>query len=75
MNHCFRYIQSPETAAAIKAFALTILDNLCQDHPAIFPELKLTIEERWAYEKASFQARARRILKKHAREKDSFGSF
>ncbi len=64
MNLCFDYIMSPDEAAAIKAFSLTILDNLSQQYPEIKPELKTIIEDRWDYESAAFHSRARKILKK-----------
>jgi len=63
MNICFDFIQSNETAVAIKAFSLTILQNFTAQYPEIIPELKLVIQERSNYETAAFQARARKILK------------
>jgi hypothetical protein len=62
MNHCFQYIQAPGSAPAIKAFSLTILENLSKKHPDIRAELKLIIEERWPMEKPAFHSRARKIL-------------
>ncbi|MBS1598144.1 MAG: hypothetical protein JST75_07950 [Bacteroidetes bacterium] len=64
MSICFDYIQSNETAIAIKAFSLTVLENLSKQYPEIFPELKLIIEERWEHETAAFRSRARKILKR-----------
>ena len=64
MNICFNYINSPSENAAVKAFALTVLDNLSKQYPEIKPELKTIIEDRWAYETAAFHSRARKILKK-----------
>ncbi len=64
MSMCFDYIQSNETAIAIKAFSLTILQNLSKRYPEIIPELKLIIEERWEHETAAFRSRARKILKR-----------
>lgn len=64
MDSCFRFIESNDMAVAIKAFSLTILQNLSKQHPDILPELKLIIEERWPYETAAFRSRARKILKK-----------
>src|SRR6516162_10465513 len=45
MSHCFEYIQSSTRAPAIKAFSLTILENLSKKYPDIGPELKLIIKE------------------------------
>lgn len=64
MNTCFEFVADPQTAPAIKAFSLTILENLSAEYPDIKPELKLVIEERWPYETAAFHSRARKILKK-----------
>jgi hypothetical protein len=61
MNTCFEWIQSPTMPAAIKAFSLTILDNLCKDYPEILPELQLIITERWDIETPAFKARGRKF--------------
>ena len=63
MNDCFDYINSPTEKAAIKAFSLTVLENLSKIYPEIKQELKTIIEDRWDYETAAFKARARKILK------------
>lgn len=64
MNTCFRFIESPNEAVAIKAFSLTILEKLLPYYPDIKNELKLIIEERWEHETAAFRSRAKKILKK-----------
>ena len=63
MNLCFDYINSPDEAAAIKAFSLTVLQNLSKQYPDIRQELKTIIEDRWDYESAAFRSRAKKILK------------
>ncbi|HTS43499.1 MAG TPA: hypothetical protein VMH01_03820 [Puia sp.] len=63
MNICFDHIQSNETAVAIKAFSLTILENLSRQYPDIIPELKLIIRERWDHESAAFRSRAKKVMK------------
>ncbi|WP_207512759.1 hypothetical protein [Longitalea luteola] len=63
MNTCFEFVADPETAPAVKASCLTILENLSALYPDIRPELKLIIEERWPYETAAFHSRARKILR------------
>lgn len=63
MDTCFNFIESNDTAVAVKAFSLTVLENLSKDYPEIRPELKLIIEERWEHETPAFQSRARKILK------------
>ena len=62
MGICFDFIQSNEIAIAVKAFSLTILQNLSRQYPDIIPELKLIIEERWEHETAAFRSRAKKIL-------------
>lgn len=63
MDICFRFISSPDEAAAVKAFSITVLQNLAILYPEIINELKLVIEERWDYETAAFKSRAKKILK------------
>jgi hypothetical protein len=64
MDICFRYIASPDEAVAVKAFSLTVLQNLSKTYPQILPEIKLLIEERWNHETAAFKSRAKKILGK-----------
>jgi hypothetical protein len=63
MDICFRYISSPTEAVAIKAFSLTVLQNLARHYPEIINEIKLVIEERWDYETIAFKTRAKKLLK------------
>jgi hypothetical protein len=64
MNICFDFIASPQQPPAIKAFSLTILEQLTDSYPDIIPELKLIIEDRWPHETPAFHSRAKKILKK-----------
>ncbi|PZR22301.1 MAG: hypothetical protein DI535_26495 [Citrobacter freundii] len=64
MNLCFEYIADPQEKAAVKAFSLTVLENLSELYPEIRPELKTIIEERMDTETAAFRSRAKKILKK-----------
>jgi hypothetical protein len=64
MDLCFRFISNPEEAIAVKAFSLTILDNLSNDYPEIRPEIKAVIETRWTFETPAFRSRAKKILSK-----------
>ena len=63
MDICFQYISSPDEPVAIKAFSLSILQNLSKHYPEIKNEIRLVIEERWPYETAAFHSRARKFLK------------
>jgi hypothetical protein len=66
MSICFDYIQSPDTAIAVKAFSLTVLEHLAKDYPEILPELRLIIEEQWDQSTPAFRSRAKKILKRPA---------
>ena len=61
MDACFRFIADPAAPIAVKAFSLTVLDNLSRTYPEIRPELITTIEERLPFETAAFRSRARKI--------------
>lgn len=63
MNICFAQIQSNETPVAIKAFSITILQNLSEYYPDIISELKFLIKDRWERETPAFRSRAKNILK------------
>ena len=64
MTICFEFISDVKTPAAVKAFSLSILDNLSKNYPEIASELRLIIEERWEHETAAFRSRAKKILQK-----------
>lgn len=63
MNLCFDYISNPQEKAAVKAFSLTVLENLAKLYPDIKTELKTIIEDRIDAETAAFRSRAKKILK------------
>src|SRR5882672_1659354 len=46
MNSCFDFIADPDEEVAVKAFSLTVLENLSRQYPEIKPELKTIIEDR-----------------------------
>jgi hypothetical protein len=64
MNICFELIQSIEEKPAVKAFALSVLENLAKQYPEIKAELHLIIETQMPYESAAFKSRAKKILAK-----------
>ena len=63
MTICFNFIQSNDTAVGIKAFSLTVLQNLAKHYPKILPEIKTIVEERWEHETVAFRTRAKKIFK------------
>ena len=63
IDMCINYISSNDEPVAVKAFSLSILQNLSEQYPEIKNEVKLIIEERWPHETAAFHSRARKFLK------------
>ena len=63
MNICFRFVESPAEAVAVKAFSLTVLHNLAKPYPEILPEIKLIIQEQLSRQTAAFKSRAKLFLK------------
>jgi hypothetical protein len=62
MGLCFKYVESPTEAIAVKAFALTILSNLTKLYPEIIAEIKLMIDAQQGKQTAAFKVRARKFL-------------
>ena len=60
---CFKYLESPGEAVAIKAFSLTVLGKLARKYPEIIPEIKLLVEEQLPHQSAAFNSRAKLFLK------------
>jgi hypothetical protein len=69
MDICFSYIATPAEAIAVKAFSLTVLQNLSDQYPEIIPEIKLLIEEYYDRETPAFKSRAKQFLQKIAKKK------
>lgn len=63
MDRCFKYLESPTEAIAVKAFALTVLTNLAKQYPEIIPEIKLIIEDQSPCFTAALKVRAKEFLK------------
>ncbi len=63
MDICFKYLESPNEAVAIKVFSLTVLGNLSKQYPDIIPELKLLIEDQMPNQTIGFRTRAKKLLK------------
>jgi hypothetical protein len=66
MDICFRYVENPTEAVAIKAFSLTVLGNLAKKYPEIIPEIKLLIEDQLSNQKPAFKSRAKVLWKQFA---------
>lgn len=65
MDICFKYLESPTEAVAIKAFALTILGNMSRKYPEIIPEIKMLIEDQLPHQTAAFKVRAKKLLQEN----------
>ena len=63
MEICFEYLESPNEAVAIKAFAINILAKFAKKYPEISSEVRLLIEDQIAHQSAAFKVSARRFLK------------
>jgi hypothetical protein len=61
MAICFSFVESPAEPVAVKAFSLTVLNNLSKLYPEILPEIKLLAEEQLPNQTAAFKSR----VKKH----------
>lgn len=66
MDTCFRFLESPTEALAVKVFSMTVLANLAKHYPAIKTELKLLIEDQLPHQTAGFKSRAKKVLKQIA---------
>ncbi len=60
---CFKYLQNPSEAIAIKVFSMTIIHNLTKKYPELKEELKFILEEQLPFQSAGFRSRAGKILR------------
>ncbi|WP_430897070.1 MULTISPECIES: hypothetical protein [unclassified Paraflavitalea] len=67
MDYCFKSILDLKAADAVKASAITILDNLCKIYPEIRSELVTALETQFQYEGPAYQSRARKVLQNSRR--------
>jgi hypothetical protein len=63
MGICFRYLESPTEALAVKVFSMSVLGNLAKKYPEIKSELKLLIEDQLPDQTPGFKSRAKKVLK------------
>lgn len=62
MTACFRIVETPATAVALKAYALSILQKLAGIYPEIGQELKMIVEDNWDNYTAAFRSRGKKVL-------------
>jgi hypothetical protein len=70
---CFSYVQNPQEAIAVRAFAITVLSNLCKSQPDMMRELRLVLEEQLPFASAGFKVRAAIALAQMEKHSSSGG--
>ncbi len=60
---CFKYLENPSEAIAIKVFSMTIIHNLTKYYPELKEELRFILEEQIPFQSAGFRSRAGKILR------------
>ena len=60
---CFRYLNDPKVAVAIRVFSMSVLYNICKKEPDLSNELKLVIQDHYEHGTAGFKSRGKKILK------------
>jgi len=60
---CFRFLNDLKEPIAIRVFAMSVLANICQVHPELSNELRLSIEAQLPYGSAGVHSRAKKVLK------------
>jgi hypothetical protein len=63
MDLCFKFLESPTEALAVKVFSMSVLGKLAKQYPEIGKELKLIIEDQLPHQSAGFKSRAKKVLK------------
>ena len=63
MQAAFRFLEDVKTPVAVKAFSLTVLENLSSLYPDILPEIRVVVEAQWDRATPALRVRARRILR------------
>lgn len=63
MDICFRFLEDPKEALAVKVFSMTVLSRLAKEYPDIAPELRYLIEEQLPHQSPGFKSRGKKILK------------
>lgn len=59
-------LHDPESAIAVKAYSLQILQNIAEKFPELKQELVQVVKDRMPFETAAFQSRGKKLIKKFA---------
>jgi hypothetical protein len=62
MDICFKFLESPTEALAVKVFSMSVLGNIAMKYPDIRQELKLVIEDQLPHQTSGFKSRAKKVL-------------
>ncbi len=60
---CFHFLNDMKQPIAIHVFSMSVLGNICKEHPELKQELKLSIESHLPHASAGLRSRAGKILK------------
>jgi hypothetical protein len=61
---CFGFVTNPQTPIAIKAFSMTVCENISKTYPELKSELILAIEDQMEFGSSGVKNRGQKILKK-----------
>jgi hypothetical protein len=64
LEKCFQYITETKWPSAIQAFAISVIERLCNKYPELINELEQTIRISPNNEKPAYKARGRMVMKK-----------
>ena len=64
INLCLRFLTNTKEPVAVRVFAMTVLANLAEQHPAIANEVIPLIEKQLPFASAGFQNRGGKVLRK-----------
>lgn len=60
---CFRLLDDPKQAAAIRIFSMSVCFNITKQEPDLANELRIILEDHYPHGSAGFKSRARKIMK------------
>jgi hypothetical protein len=61
---CFGFVTTPNTPIAIKAFSITVCENISKNYPELKEELILAIEDQMEFGSPGVKNRGQKLLKK-----------
>ena len=67
---CFRLLDDPQEAIAVRVFSMQVLYNICLREPDLKEELRIIIEDHLDFGSAGFISRGKKILKALQKKKD-----